>query len=301
VPQDDPLPVRRAQPKNQSMRQSVSAGPRCGAAPSFVRNGLLLSLLLSVPLGALGCGEVSEQGGPSLGRSGSGGSGGGAGTGAGLAGAGGSSAGTGGGASADAGPDGGGTPEPPAFSYPAGCPVPAPAAASDPLLPQKIAIQSFNFRTFEIVLRNISTSPVVLVGNPDRTGWQWCSFPAYWYIADSNVTLQPGQTYKFLPVYNQDGVREFYQDRGEIGIYSVAGSFDESDLMLAFVSWGDGLMGSGRENIATLAKLWTYGENIELTESAAGFIAMGPTDRASSYVEVPSRCLVAPPNPPVVQ
>jgi hypothetical protein len=222
-----------------------------------------------------------------------------AGAGGGLAGAGGSTAGSGGSGSisADAGPDGGGTSEPPAFSYPEGCPVPAPTAAPEALIPQKVAIQSFNFRTFEIVLRNISTSPVVLVGNPDRTGWQWCSFPAYWYIADTNVTLQPGQTYKFFPVYNQDGVREFYQDRGEIGIYSVSGSFDESELMLAFLSWGDGLMGAGRENIATLAKLWTFGENIELTESAAGFIAMGPADRASSYVEVPARCLVAPPNP----
>ncbi|HKO94955.1 MAG TPA: hypothetical protein VJU61_27565 [Polyangiaceae bacterium] len=286
------------------MRHRVSAALRYGAGPRVFRASLF-SLVLAAPAAVLGCGEVTEQNGPSLGRSGSGGGGGGGSAGAsmGLAGTGGSSAGTGGmgNAVADAGPDGGDTPPVSSFSYPDGCPVPAPTPASDPLLPQKIAIQSFNFRTFEIVLRNISNGPVVLTGNPDRTGWQWCSFPAYWYIAEANVTLQPGQTYKFLPVYNQDGVREFEQDRGELAIYSVAGSFDESDLMLAFVSWGDGLMGAGRENVATLAKLWTFGENVELSETAAGFIAMGPADRASSYVEVPARCLVAPPNPPLVQ
>jgi len=270
--------------------------------PRFARQGLLLSLLVVVPQGLLACGEMTEPSEPSQGGSGTAASGGMAGAGMSLGGTAGSSAGTGGTRNvvADAGPDGGGTSPAPAFSYPAGCPVPAPTAAPEALIPQKVAIQSINFITRQIVIKNISTSPVIITGNPERSGWQWCNFPAYWYITETDVTLLPGQTYKFFPDYNQDGVREFYPDQGEIGIYSTSGSFDEADLMLAFVSWGARLTG-GRENVATLAKIWTFDEHVALTETAAGFVATGPADRASSYVEVPARCLVAPPNPPVVQ
>jgi hypothetical protein len=267
----------------------------------FVMRSLLAVASLGLAASLLmGCGGVSEQGGPSLGGSGlssagTGGSGtGGSGTGgSGMAG---SSGGAGMGASGAAnlpdasmssngGTGGGG------FTYPEGCPVPSPIAAKPE---QKVVIQSFNFNTSEIVLKNVSNTTVVMKNTPPRTGWTWCSFPAYWDIADVDITLAPGQTFKFLPYYNTVGVRAFLREEGELAIYTVSGSFDESTLIENFVSWGTGLRG-GREYVATNADVWTYDEHIDVGNSA-GFVATGNVKRASGFTPVPARCLVAPEN-----
>jgi hypothetical protein len=174
---------------------------------------------------------------------------------------------------------------------------------------QQIAIQSIKFSSesdpegnpAEIVLRNVSTSDLTIVGG--RQGWQWCNVPAYWALTDGpDVTLAPGATYSFVPYYNQGGPRPLFrgddnQDTNEMGIYPTSGTFDEADKILAFVIWGDGSFGDSRQSIGVMANLWTFGETIAIGPSDAGFVATGPTNRGSGYTGVPARCLVAPPNP----
>lgn len=239
-----------------------------------------------------------EQDARTGGRSGSGGGGG--------------SGGTGGGSTAMGGSSGGGTggstlvvmPEPDAgammadagsapgeFSYPAGCPTPNPVGQPG----QKIAIQSFNFDTSEVVLRNITSTNQTIVGQ--RLGWQWCSFPAYWNIApQGDVVLGPGKTYKFVLIYNTEGLWALPPEGSELAIYVQSGTFDEPDKLVSYVSWGDGLGGTGREYVATNANLWTYGDLVKIDNGDSGFIATGDTKVASGYTSVPARCLVAPPN-----
>jgi hypothetical protein len=250
-----------------------------------------------VALALTGCGNgITEQDGVMVGGAGQGAGSGGGGGGTVVSG-GGSAGRAGGGAGmasmSDAGAEGGSGGEGGSsggFMYPAGCPVPAPIPAKPN---QQIVIQSLNFNTSEIVLKNVSTTPVVIKGT--RSGWQWCNFPAYWYLSDDDITLQPGQTFKFLPNYNTSGVRQFEKDSGEVGIYSVSGSFDEPDLILNFVSWGTGILG-GREYVATMADVWTYDNHIDVG-SGAGFVATGNVKTAAGFTPVPTRCLVAPPNP----
>jgi hypothetical protein len=270
-----------------------------------------LRALGALPLFALvvaaGCGEVSTPG-----ARGNGGtmSAGGAGA-AGRAGAG--AAGEDAGAASDAGYDdasasgsGGAAGSAGAGSgVPPGCPIPAP----EPVQDQVIAIQSIKFASEdfpegdppEVVLRNVSGSTLTLVGG--RLGWQWCNVPAYWTITDDgpDVTLEPGGTYAFVPVYNL-GLRPLFrgddrQDTNEFGIYPASGTFDEADKILAFVSWGQGSGGESRESIGVMGKKWTFGETVTIGPNDAGFVATGPTNRGDGYTGVPARCLVAPPNP----
>jgi hypothetical protein len=176
------------------------------------------------------------------------------------------------------------------FSYPTGCPVPNP----QPIAGQKIAIQSFNFDTSEVVLKNVSTTSQTIIG--DRLGWQWCSFPSYWYIAPANVVLPPGKTYKFILNLNTEGVWHLYPEGAELAIYVQSGTFDEPEKMVSFVSWGEGLPNTGREYVATMANLWTFMDRVEIDSGDSGFIATGSVQEGSGYESVPKRCLEAPPN-----
>ena len=249
----------------------------------------------------LGCnGEQDARTTPRVGVGGQGGGNAGTGGSSSTAGTGGSTAGTGGGGVGAAGsaqmppmPDAGtgdAGPATGAFTYPAGCPVPNPVGIPD----QKIAIQSFNFDTSEVVLKNISTTTQTIAG--DRLGWQWCSFPSYWYIAPANVVLPPGKTYKFPLILNTMGVWPLYPEGAELAIYVQSGTFDEPDKMVSFVSWGQGLPNTGREYVATMANLWTFQERVDIGSGDSGFIATGNVKLGSGYESVPARCLVAPPN-----
>ena len=228
---------------------------------------------------------------------GSGGGGGSGGMGGGSTAMGGSSAGTGGGTvivkpEPDAGAmtaDSGSTPG--EFTYPAGCPTPNPIGQPG----QKVAIQSFNFDTSEVVLKNISSTSQTIVGQ--RLGWQWCSFPSYWNIApQGDVVLPPGKTYKFVLINNTEGLWHLPPEGAELAIYVQSGTFDEPDKMVSFVSWGEGLASAGREYVATMADLWTFDDRVEIDGSDSGFVATGSTKLASGYQSVPARCLVAPEN-----
>jgi len=244
----------------------------------------------------LACGGFTEQDGPRLGagssRQGSAGTGGSGGTGGGmgLAGSGGGG-GTGGEAPdpSDAGLDAG--PVLAEFTYPTGCTVPNPVGIPG----QKVAIQSFNFDTSELVLKNISNTTQVITG--ERLGWQWCSFPSYWNIApQGNVTLAPGKTYKFTLINNTQGVWRLPPEGAELAIYIESGTFDEPEKMVSFVSWGTGLATAGREYVATMAGLWTLNSRIEVDDADAGFIANGSTKVGEGYQAASRRCLVGPPN-----
>ncbi len=246
---------------------------------------------------ALGCGEITDN--PSLAQGGRAGSA----MGAGAAGSSGSSGSGGmsmGGTSneeQDAGPETG-SGNGGSFMYPEGCPEPSPIASPDAVDPQTIVIQSINFRTSEVVIRNISSRPQTLVGG--EMGWQWCNFPNYNSIALSDVTLPPGGTLAFRLV-NQFSIFPLFDgepgDPNEMAIYTTTGSFMSAELMTSFVSWGAGLAG-GRESVAVMAGLWTATDRVEIAPGHAGFIITGRADEGAGYTSVPLRCLVAPPNPP---
>jgi hypothetical protein len=178
------------------------------------------------------------------------------------------------------------------FTYPSGCTVPNPKGVAG----QKFAIQSLNFETSEVVLKNISTTTQVIAG--ERLGWQWCSFPSYWNIApEGDVSVPAGKTYKFVLINNTQGVWQLPREGAELAIYIESGTFDEPEKMAAFVSWGEGLGTAGREYVATLAGLWTANARVDIFQSDGGFVATGSTKLGSGYQGVPKRCLVAPPNP----
>jgi hypothetical protein len=250
--------------------------------------------LVVVSLG-LGCGEISAppQGEAGQGGSASGGSagrGGGAGRG-GTAGRGGSAGTTG---ELDAGTDAAGTVDSGAAgtgnTLPPDCPVPSPVGEPG----QIIAIQSVNFQTSEIVLRNVSDENQTVIGG--RQGWQWCNYPHYWNVTDGDsVELAPGETLSFIAINNQSGPVSLFADGGEFAMYSTTGVFEESEFILAFVAWGD--IVPVREPYAVSAGWWTFGELVDVLPSHAGIVATGSTKRGSGYTSVRAACLVAPPNP----
>lgn len=179
------------------------------------------------------------------------------------------------------------------FMYPPGCPVPTP----EPVPGQTIVIQSVNFITSEVVIRNVSDSDVEVIAG--RQGWQWCAFPAYWNLILSedpadNVTLSPGETFAFPAVYNQNGLWPMTPEGGEMAIYVNTGSFMTASQMRAFVSWGEAP--SSRENVAVMGGYWTNSDRIAVAITAAGFVITGRSDRASGYRAVREECLVHPPN-----
>jgi hypothetical protein len=257
--------------------------------------GMAIAMVMGV---AVGCGEVSNDpngiGGP-IPRAGSGGGGRGGSSQGGRAGtdndggSGGSAivdAGSLGGEGGAAGSSSGGSGAGP--TLPADCPVPNPI----PALGQTIAIQSLNFENSEVVLKNVSDETQVVLGG--RQGWQWCQFPAYWTIFEAaDVELSPGETFAFTLIY-RIAPREIFPEGGELGIYTTTGSFTTASLMRAFVSWGDVL--PQRESTAVQAGLWTYEDRIQVAPGDAGFVLVGPADRASSYQSVRAACLEPPPN-----
>lgn len=263
------------------------------------------ALVLQLP-SLVACSGTEEPNG--AGGSGSvavGGSGGSAGTAAGSAGAAGTSntAGAGGDAGSstfepdagdgETGSGNGGAGAQAGFVYPPGCPTPTP----EPVPGQTVVIQSVNFITSEVVVRNVSDSDVEIIAG--RQGWQWCSFPAYWNLILSedpadNVTLSPGETFAFPAVYNLNGLWPMSPEGGEMAIYVNTGSFMTASQMRAFVSWGDAP--SSRENVAVMGGYWTNSERIAVAISAAGFVITGRSDRAAGYRAVREECLVHPPN-----
>jgi hypothetical protein len=258
------------------------------AAPSLV------ALLAIVSGLAWGCGDDGSDGAGGAGGSSNGGtsgSGGRAGS-AGRSGAGGS--GGSGASSVDAGSDaapdsggsgGSGNPLPP------GCPEPSP----EPVTGQVVSIQSINFNTSEVVLRNVSSSAQTITLG--RTGWQWCNYPNYWNLEErDDVSLEPGKTFAFIANNNQSGPVELYADGGEMAIYTKTGTFTNADEMVAYVAWGD--IEAVREPTASMADLWRFGERVAMRPTDAGLLATGPTDRGVGYTGVRAACLVAPPNPP---
>ncbi len=84
-------------------------------------------------------------------------------------------------------------------------------------------------------------------------------------------------------------------DTNELGIYTNTGAFNNSELMVAFVSWGAGASYETRESIGMLAGLWTYMERVEIDPGSAGFIATGDVTRGDGFTSVPARCLPATP------
>jgi hypothetical protein len=245
---------------------------------------------------SLGCGESNapngEGGAPSAMPGGAGG-GSMAGSAGGIA-----EGGSAGSAPADAGIDAsGGVSGSGGSATPPGCPEPNPAPANDA---QKVVIQSVHFGRSEIVLQNISDTDQTLVGG--RLGWQWCNAPDYWnvVIGEADVVLGPGDTYAFRLLREDGRLRPLYPgddpfDANELGIYTTTGAFMTSDLMAAFVSWGEGSSGNSRENVASMANLWVFGQRVEIQPGHAGFIATGPADRGDGYTSVPGRCLPANP------
>lgn len=172
-------------------------------------------------------------------------------------------------------------------------PADCPQIEAIPVPGQAIVIQSMNFDTSEVVLKNVSNTTQTILGQ--RTGWQWCNFPAYWAISEAgDVELSPGETFAFIAIYNTTGAREFDPEGGEMGIYTATGSFTTPELMRSFVSWGDVI--PQREATASMGGYWVYGDRIAIEPGDDGFVIVGESDRASGYQSVRAACLVAPPN-----
>ena len=177
-----------------------------------------------------------------------------------------------------------------------GCPEPTPIAA---ISEQTVVIQSVHFGRSEVVLRNISQVEQTLAGG--RRGWQWCNIPDYWNIqlAEEDIVLGPGDTYKFSLIKDTGALRTLYaNDPGEVnelGIYSTTGAFTNAELIEAFVSWGEGSGQGSRDYVAGAADLWAFGSNIEITLGHAGFIATGNALTGEGFTSVPDRCLPAEP------
>jgi hypothetical protein len=279
-------------------RDAVNGAYRtsCDALHSFRLAGAALGICAWL---LLACGENAD---PSDGRISDGGRSGSGGAADSVAGRGGraSQGGTPGSDLADAGVDagmaassgaGGGTATPP------GCPEPTPIAATPD---HPIVIQSVQFSRSEIVLRNVSQTTQTLAGG--RRGWQWCNIPDYWNVtlAEEDIVLLPGDTYKFILLREDGRIRPLYpgddpNDVNELGIYSTTGSFMTADLIEAFVSWGAGSNFGSRESVAVQGGVWTNAERIEIEPGHAGFIATGAADRGAGYTSVAARCLPANP------
>jgi hypothetical protein len=169
---------------------------------------------------------------------------------------------------------------------PEGCPEPNPI----PVANQTIVLQSINFNTSELILRNATSTPQSITLG--RAAWQWCYFPMYWSLSDQNTVLElaPGETYSFIAINNQSGPVPLVPEEGEMAIYSDAQDFNDFETMTSFVAWGD--IQAYRESYAVQRGVWTYDERIEIAPGHAGFIATGQTDLASGYTSVPARCLV---------
>jgi hypothetical protein len=172
---------------------------------------------------------------------------------------------------------------------PADCPEINPI----PVPGQQVVLRSLRFEPGEFVLQNVSDAPVTITGG--RQGWQWCQFPAYWNLAEEDdVVLGPGESRAFAMVYNL-GYRNMEPEGGEMGIYTVPGSFTTASLMRAFVSWGDVL--PQREPTAVAGGYWVFDERVEIGPNDAGFVIVGESNRASGYQGVRAACLAPPPNP----
>jgi len=257
----------------------------------------LSSLGIALALGGLACGDESNNpngistGGTSAGRGGSSST-------AGTAGRGGSpaSGGSAGAGEGDAGNEAGAAGSSMAgssmggasgsSSRPEGCPEPNPIPVAD----QTVVIQSINFETSEMILRNVASTPQsVTLG---RQGWQWCSFPRYWSLTDEAITIElaPGETYSFIAINNQSGPVNLVGAEGEMALYTRVQAFDDYEAMASFTAWGD--VDAYRESYAVQRGVWTFDERIQIGPDDAGFIATGPTNRASGYTSVPARCLV---------
>lgn len=264
------------------------------------RHSRLAKAAFATALIALGCSETTDNPVGQGGRAGSAMGTGAAGS-AGSSGSGGTSMGGSGGSERDAGPEtGSGNGGSGPFMYPDGCPAPNAIAAPDAIEEQTTVIQSINFDTSEIVIRNISSRPVEIEGG--QMGWQWCNIPGYDLLVLEDVTLQPDETLAFYLVQNGMVVRPLFSgddvgDPNEMAIYTTTGSFMSAELMTSFVSWGAGHNG-GRESVASMAGVWAFGERVEIAPGHAGFIITGRADLGSGYTSVPERCLVHPPNPP---
>ncbi len=184
-----------------------------------------------------------------------------------------------------------------AFMYPADCPQPNAIPADGQ---QSLVIQSVNFNTSEIVVRNVSSDDLTIEGG--QMGAQWCNIPAYDFVAFEDVILEPGRTLAFYPIQNGNALRPLYpgddaQDPNEFVVYRTTGSFDEPDLVAAFVSWGLGDP-DGREATASMGNKWVFGDRVAIAPGHDGFIITGNANEGDGYTSVDAHCLVTPPNPP---
>lgn len=181
---------------------------------------------------------------------------------------------------------------PPAAAVrPLGCPAANLVAAPG----QRVAIRSLNFQTSEIVLQNVSNTPITIGSllDPDSIAWQWCQFPAYWHVlpAGPDVTLLPGETLAFVPARTK-GVAWPLPSKGEeMAIYDGPGTYTDPDRIVAYVAWGAGPFQDGRESVAARAGFWTSGDRVRITRGAAGLLAIGSVDRRSGFAAVARNCL----------
>lgn len=196
---------------------------------------------------------------------------------------------------ADTGTAGSSETDPLAVNEAMGCPKITP----EPLPGQRWAIVALNIVGSELIVQNVSGTTQTLT-----VGHQWCAPTEYERLlpfiagvpdAEQEEVFEAGEILR-VPLTKTDA-REIRvtleREGGEIALFPRDGTFDESDEIMTYMSWGEGqpLGVLSRQSVAAGAFIWPLGTHVAITQNWGGIVAVGPTDRPSGYQSVPVGCL----------
>jgi hypothetical protein len=155
------------------------------------------------------------------------------------------------------------------------CPAPAPV----PVTEQQVIIESVDFVTDTLVLRNVSG------GQIDTASWQLCQGPGSYQSFDS-MMWEDGES---LSTIVFDGIDE----SSELGVYSSP-SFTDSAAIEAYARWGtdDATTPSVRESVAIGATppRWTDGDFVAVCSGDQGIVATGRSDISDGFRSIGTAC-----------
>lgn len=180
------------------------------------------------------------------------------------------------------------------LALPAGCPT----IQALPVVGQQWAVVAVNFREREVIFQNVSGVEQTLT-----TEHQWCLPPIYQRVIAFDLSepenlqtqvFQPGDIIR-APLADSDlrtDLIEVDPSAGEMALYPAAGTYTDSDEIMAYVSWGTGqpLGVITRVEIAEAAGLWSLGDHVPVVPGHVGIVAIGETHVSEGYVSVTANC-----------
>jgi hypothetical protein len=180
-----------------------------------------------------------------------------------------------------------------------GCPNPVAATYPETV---RVIIESINFSTNSITLRNVGTEPISF--RADR-GWSLAIWPR---TVNLTTTVIPGSSRVTFHLTDSgaDDAANMYLDlgggsaelnarRGEISFYSAnkeSGPFRNPEEIEAFLRWGAAPMGSSASvsGVAASAGLWTNGQFVATSDAEVGLIVNGDITDVWSWTPVGAEC-----------